>query len=76
MAPSLASIAASGRPTTSERLKTTATLPSSWWPTGRVRSYAPRYSMILITASGVHGSTHFLPASLSIVRMLWYSEYR
>ena len=31
--------------------------------------------MILITASG-HGSTHFLPASLSIVRMLWYSEYR
>ena len=32
--------------------------------------------MILITASGVHGSTHFLPASLSIVRMLWYSEYR
>ena len=71
-----AHMAASGRPTTSLRLTTTTVRPCSCRPTGAFSSNMPSAERILATASGVHGSTHFLPLCSASVRMLWYSAYR
>ncbi len=60
MAPSLAKSDAKGRPTISDLLTMVMVLPYSLSPISKLVLYAPIFSKIFTTASGVHGKMDFI----------------